>query len=266
MLVVTIHDVAPPTLPAVAALRGQAAEWGAARVTLLAVPNFHGRAPLAEHAPTVDWLRRCSDAGDEVALHGIRHLQSAQTDLRGALRARLFSAGEAEMLGAGAADPDALVRARDELAALVRAPIRGFVAPAWLEPRGFGDVLERLGFEWHETGFAIERLRDRQRIVSPVIGFATRTWARRIASLAWAAALVPAIERAAASRPARIALHPSDLSSASVVAAAARAVRRLAAAYPSTTTAAALGLAPTSGSSIARPDRQPLEHSRGGDD
>ena len=54
MLVVTIHDVAPPTLPAVAALRTLAAGWGAARVTLLAVPNFHGTAPLAGPPPTVD--------------------------------------------------------------------------------------------------------------------------------------------------------------------------------------------------------------------
>lgn len=243
MLVVTIHDVAPPTLPAVAALRELAAGWGATRVTLLAVPNFHGRAPLAEHAPTIDWLRRCGDAGDEVALHGIRHIQSAPAGVLGAVRARLFSAGEAEMLGAGAAEPGALALARDELAALVRAPIRGFVAPAWLEPRGLGDVLARLGFDWHETGLAIERLRDRQKLVSPVIGFATRTWPRQLASLAWAAALVPALEHAAAARPARIALHPSDLASARVIASAARAVRRLAAAYPAATTAAALGLA-----------------------
>ncbi|HEX3765249.1 MAG TPA: hypothetical protein VHW23_41415 [Kofleriaceae bacterium] len=70
------------------------------------------------------------------------------------------------MLGAGAAAPGALARARDELAALVGAPIRGFVAPAWLEPRGLGDVLARIGLDWHETGLAIERLRDRRWIVS----------------------------------------------------------------------------------------------------
>lgn len=44
---------------------------------------------------------------------------------------------------------------------------------AWLEPRGLGDVLAHIGFDWHETGLAIERLRDQRWIVSPVIGFAT---------------------------------------------------------------------------------------------
>jgi len=224
--------------------RAIAAGWGAARVTLLAVPNFHGRSPLAAHPPTVDRLRRCAAGGDEVALHGIRHRQTAPAGVGGALRARLFTAGEAEMLGAGAAHPVALATARDELAALVGAPIRGFVAPAWLEPRGFGDLLSELGFAWHETGLSIERLYDRRRIVAPVIGFATRTRLRMRASLAWAAALLPLIERGTAfERPARIALHPSDLASAPVMIAAARAVRRLAEACPAVTTATALGVA-----------------------
>ena len=243
MLVVTIHDVAPPTLAAVIALRELAARWGAPRATLLAVPNFHGRSPLAEHAPSVDWLRRCADAGDEIALHGLRHVQAAPAGALGALRARAFTAGEAEMLGAGAADPVALARARAELTALVRAPIRGFVAPAWLEPRGFADLLERLGFDWHETGLAIERLRDRRRIVSPVIGFATRTRMRAAASLVWAAALLPVIEQLArTARPARVALHPADLSCSRVLAAAERAVRRLAHTHAAVTTSAALGV------------------------
>ena len=241
MLVVTIHDVAPPTLPAVIALRELARAWGAAQVTLLAVPNFHGRAPLAEHAPTIEWLRRRADAGDEVALHGIRHLQTSHASRFDGLRARVFTAGEAEMLGVGAADPDALAGARDALGDLVGAPIRGFVAPAWLEPRGFGDTLARLGFDWHETGLAIERLRDRRWIASPVVGFATRTRLRALASLAWAALLVPILERAASpARPARIALHPSDLASARVLEAAGRAVSRLARTHPAVTTGRAI--------------------------
>lgn len=255
MLVVTIHDVAPPTLPAVIALRELAGAWGVTRATLLAVPNFHGTAPLADHAPTADWLRRRTDAGDEVALHGRVHLQTAP--IRGpgmapamaiaidALRARAFTSGEAEMLGAGAADPIALAAARDELAALVRAPVRGFVAPAWLEPRGLGDMLADIGFDWHETGLAIERLRDRRSLVSPVIGFATRTALRRSAALAWAALLGPVLQGLAAlGRPARIALHPGDLAAPSVLAAAQRSIRRLLHCCAAVTTAAALDITP----------------------
>src|SRR5262249_42493764 len=182
-------------------------------------------------------------AGGGPARQGPRHTQAAPARPLGALRARAFTAGEAEMLGAGAAAPGPIARARDELRALVHAPIRGFVAPAWLEPRGLGDVLARIGLDWHETGVAIERLRDRRWIVSPVIGFATRTRARLAASLAWAAAMTPLLERASHDRPVRVALHPSDLASPRVLAAAARAVRRLAHGRPAVTTAVALGVA-----------------------
>jgi hypothetical protein len=77
--------------------------------------------------------------------------------------------------------------------------------------------------------------------VSPVIGFATRTRARLTASLAWAAALTPLLARTSPDRPARIALHPSDLASPRVLAAAARAVCRLTRGRPAVTTAVALG-------------------------
>lgn len=240
MLIVTIHDVAPPTLAAAIALRDLATRCGAARATLLAVPNFHGKAPLVAHAPTVRWLRRCADAGDEVALHGLLHMQAAPAGVVGGLRARVATAGEGEMLGAGAADPDALVAARGELSALVGHPIRGFVAPAWLEPPRFAAVLSRIGFGWHETALWIERLRDRRWFASPVVGFATRTRMRAHASLAWAALTLPLLERTAL--PARIALHPGDLSSPRVIAAAERAMRRLVRVHPAVTTSAALEL------------------------
>ncbi len=245
MLVVTIHDVAPPMLAAVMELRSRARRWGATRATLLAVPNYHGVAPLAAHPPTIAWLRRCADAGDEIALHGLRHAQRAPAGALDALRARVFTAGEAEMLGAGAADRRALADARAELGAIVRSPIRGFVAPAWLEPAGFADVLAGLGFGWHETGLALERLRDRRWIASPVIGFATRSRSRTAAALAWAAALTPVLEPLARrGRPARVALHPGDVTSRPVLAAAERAIRRLVGVGAAVTTAVALGLAP----------------------
>lgn len=244
MLIVTIHDVAPPTLPAVTALRELARGWGVAHATLLAVPNFHGTAPLAAHPPTIDWLRHCTDAGDEVALHGRVHLQTAPAAAFDALRARMLTAGEAEMLGAGAADPIALAEARDELGAVVRTAVRGFVAPAWLEPRGFSDVLAHAGFGWHETALGIEGLPDRRRLASPVIGFATRSRLRTAAALAWAGLLTPVLAQLATlDHPARVALHPGDLASSPVLAAAERAIRRLVRDHAAVTTSTALGLA-----------------------
>jgi hypothetical protein len=240
LLVVSIHDVAPPFLAEVSALRARLARWGVGAVTLLAVPDYHGRAPLDGDLATLRWLRRQHGGGDEIALHGIVHRQNRPAvRRRDRLRAALLTAGEGEMLGA--VEPRRLAEARARLARLVGAPIDGFVAPAWLEPAGFERVLAELGFGWHETAFSVARLAgEMRRHRTPVIGFATRTRWRERAAIAWAAALTPLLDRLPSAAPVRVALHPGDLRSVAVMRAAERTVRRLLESHAAVTTTAAL--------------------------
>ncbi|MEZ4404689.1 MAG: DUF2334 domain-containing protein [Kofleriaceae bacterium] len=239
MLITTIHDVAPPMLDQVRDLRARLARWGVARVTLLAIPDYHRRGALAASPSTATWLRGQAAGGDEVALHGLIHRQDAPiTRRRDRVRAALFTAGEGEMLGRGAADPARLAAARTALADLVDAPVAGFVAPAWLEGPTLPAVLAALGFGWHETAWRIERLRPgRPGLTTPVIGFATRSWWRARAACAWAAALAPMV---CAGPVVRVALHPADVTRASVMAGLERVVRRAVATHAPVTTAGAL--------------------------
>lgn len=243
MLIASIHDVAPPFLPEVRELRLRLERWGVGAVTLLAVPDYHGRAPLADDLPTVSWLRHQHGRGDEVALHGLVHRQEGPAlRRRDRWRAAALTAGEGEMLGAGAADPRRLAEARARLARLLDGPVDGFVAPAWLEPAGFAAVLAGLGFAWHETAFTVESLvaDQRRRHRAPVIGFATRTWWRAVAAIGWSAVLAPVLARLPRAAAVRLALHPADLRSPAVMAAAERAVSRLLAHHPAVTTSTAL--------------------------
>lgn len=222
VLVATVHDVAPRWLPEVQALRRALAGWGAARVTLLVVPHFHHGVRTIDHAATLRWLVERRRAGDELALHGYHHVQhGAPRGLVDRARARLWTAGEGECLRPAAPLRDLLDRGRAELAELLPdAP--GFVAPAWLEPRGLPALLARHGFSWHETSRFIEALPARRRFVAPVIGFATRTPLREALSLAWARALLAGSARLPALR---LAVHPADLRSPRVMAALERVVR-----------------------------------------
>jgi len=247
-LLASIHDVAPPHLGAVRRLREELEGWGVGRATLLAVPNFHGENPLGGCPETVRWLRARAAAGDEICLHGHLHRQRAAPGQRvrplDRVRAALFTAHEGECLSLSAeARRRMLDDERRRLEDLIGAGVRGFVAPAWLEPPGFAAHLEEAGFAWHEGSLWIERLAGgRARVRTPVIGFATRSRPRLLASLAWAALLAPALA-AQRARPVRVALHPADAGSPAVMRAAARATRALARRHAPATTAGALGLA-----------------------
>jgi uncharacterized protein len=221
LLAVTIHDVAPRWLSEVRTLRTSLAHWGVPRVTLLAVPHFHHGIRLVDHAATRSWVAQCAEDGDEIALHGYHHVQhGAPTSLIDRARARLWTAGEGECLRPAAPLAELLRRGRDELSQILPSPPAGFVAPAWLEPRGFAITLARLGFSWHETSRFVESLASSspqpspRRISSPAIGYATRTPLREALSLAWARALSAASPLLPVLR---LALHPADLRSSRVM-------------------------------------------------
>jgi predicted deacetylase len=228
MLVASIHDVAPATFDEVQRLRDLLAAWGVDRVTLLAVPEYHHRQRLDDAPEMGRWLRACVAAGDEVCLHGYYHVAEARPrKLVDRLRARLFTDGEGELLGLESHElRRRLILGQAMLETVLGAPVRGFVAPAWLEPSGFADVLLSLGFVWHESRYTVERLHPRKRVCAPLMAFATRTRAREAASLTWVtgvgawAALVPRSRI-------RLALHPRDLESSAVMACAATMARRL---------------------------------------
>lgn len=231
VLNVTIHDVAPRWLSEVRTLRAQLASWGVSRVTLLAVPHFHHGVRLIDDPATRGWLWDCAESGDEIALHGYHHVQAgAPRAWADRVRARLWTAGEGECLRPAAPIAELLRRGRDELARVLPAPPAGFVAPAWLEPRGFARTLARLGFAWHETSRFVEQLdaatspRARpRRVAAPALGFATRTPLREALSLGWARA----VSLAAPCLPAlRLAVHPADLRSARVMASLEAIARR----------------------------------------
>jgi len=247
-LLASIHDVAPPHLAAARTLREELAAASPGPVTLLVVPDFHGRHPLERAPETVRWLRERAAAGDEICLHGGTHM--ARVPIPSGVdraRAAVFTAGEGECLALErAAAHRMLCDGRRLVEDLVGAPVRGFVAPAWLEPRGFATALAACGFAWHEGSLWVERLaapgRAARRVRTPVIGFATRSRIREIAALGWAATLTPLLARAGAGRLARVALHPADLGSFAVVRAARRTLAALARVHAVATYAAALGL------------------------
>ena len=114
ILLASIHDVAPPNLPAIRRLWRLCRE---ARLTpaLLVVPDWHGTAPIEKDPEFLAWLREAVAMGAEVVLHGERHDEVGRPrSFTDNLRAMGKTAREGECLVRPCAEQhDSLSRTRD---------------------------------------------------------------------------------------------------------------------------------------------------------
>ncbi|HEX5181552.1 MAG TPA: polysaccharide deacetylase family protein [Allosphingosinicella sp.] len=234
-LVVSIHDVSPEFEPAVDRLHAQLTRLVRGPISMLVVPDFWRKAPLAGAPAYRAKLRAWADAGVEMLLHGWSH-RDETTRHRGlaSWKARHMTAGEGEFLGLSRAE--AARRLREGRAAVEDAigrPVTGFVAPAWLYGEGAKAALAEEGFEVAEDHFRVWRPGDGAIVArGPVISWASRSRARTLSSLAFAAFA----RRALAPLPTlRIAVHPGDVRKASILDSIEQTVRTAAAGRQSVT-------------------------------
>jgi hypothetical protein len=214
---VSLHDVSPAT----AGETEEALSLCRARglvPALLVVPDHHGRAPLGASPEFCSRLRQLQRAGHEVFLHG--HLHRSRPEHAGREDGRpgrlgwlfaqaVVSGGEAEFSDLTRAEAAARLDAGE--AALVAAGLRieGFVPPAWSMPGWLLPELARRGYRYCEDHLRIFDPASGRARPSVVLNFASRTPARRRASIAWCR-----VARAArALLPTRVAIHPGDLRS-----------------------------------------------------
>lgn len=159
LLVVSIHDVAPPFEEAVRsqieALRG----IGVDRLVLKVVPDWHGEYPLDNQGGLVKLLRDMVDSGSEIVLHGWQH--RAVGSLRGSweqcTRGKLFAGGAAEFLALNREQATQAVSLGQEmLARCGLAPAETFCPPGWLineealqgvRDAGIGHVIRMMSIE-----------------------------------------------------------------------------------------------------------------------
>ena len=206
---VSIHDVSPAFEREIDLALEMTAAIGA-RPALLVVPNFHGRAPLDAHPGYCAKLRALQGAGHEVYLHGFFHKSRdrARRDLAWVYAQKIVSGGEAEFRDLE--PPEAEERLDEGRAVLERAGLRvdGFVAPAWAMHGWLMPLLARRGYAFTEDHLHVYDPAGGVKRASVVLNFASRTPGRLFSSVAWCRAA----KHARAAFPARVAIHPKDMS------------------------------------------------------
>ena len=227
-LLVSIHDVGPRSATEIELLADRLTRLlGGFRFAMLVVPDHWGESPLAADPGFACRLRGWAAEGVEMFVHGWFHRDDAAHKGLARLKAHHLTAGEGEFLDLTAteaarrmADGKALVED------IIGRPASGFVAPAWLYGSSALEALAASGFALAEdhmrvwspqTGATLAR--------GPVITWASRTRARTASSLAFAT-LARTVLRPL--KNVRIAVHPNDVTKASIVSSIDRTVQAFA--------------------------------------
>jgi predicted deacetylase len=228
-LLLSIHDVTPRFEATVERLHDRLCRLtGTGRMAMLVVPDHWGLAPLDRHPAFGAKLRGWADAGVEMFLHGWFHRDdSRHGGGAAAFKAKHMTAGEGEFLGLSRDEARRrLVEGRKLVEDVTGRPVAGFVAPAWLYGEGAKAALCDEGFAMAEDHLRVWRPRDGAVLArGPVISWASRSRARRLSSLAFAALARTALKPLPV---VRIALHPGDANHASLLASIDRTVRAFA--------------------------------------
>lgn len=207
-LIASIHDVSPRFEAEVDRLLDMLQPHVGSRIALLVVPNHWRQSPIIPGSPFANRLRSWAEEGFEIFLHGQYHQDDAgYTSQSDRLKAKWMTAGEGEFLGLSKDEAASRIRSgRALLEDITGQPIAGFIAPAWLYSRGAIEAL---------TESDIPIAEDHTRVWSPskgallshspVITWASRSFARRVASIIAASSL-----RNLPMRDLRVGVHPGD--------------------------------------------------------
>ena len=219
ILLLSLHDVTPRHAERLAQAEALFRRVGAASVTYLLVPRYHGGWPIDDNPGFSQWCRARRTFAVHWCLHGYHHQETPGghdhfPSIGNWVKRRFLTEGEGEFLAIAPAEAaDRIDRGRISYRSCLGADPSGFVAPAWLFNRALIPSLAERGFAWTEDHRRIHRLRDRTPIDAPVITWASRSRARRWAST-WVSSRL--LRRWRESPILRIAVHPCDFDYPSV--------------------------------------------------
>lgn len=208
-LIVSLHDVHPGSWRRYRSFLDELAAAGVGRTSLLAIPNWQGRAPIDESPELAAWLRAAAARDHDICLHGFLHgVMRVRGGVVAQLIGRLYTDREGEFYHLGYREAVRRLRAGRDMLDRVGLEGVGFTPPAWLAGREVLRALADLGFVYTTTLGTVVLPGESLRLRAPTLVFSSRSRWRRRASLSW----VPRWARLAArARVLRIAVHPGDL-------------------------------------------------------
>ncbi|MDQ6655701.1 MAG: polysaccharide deacetylase family protein [Verrucomicrobiota bacterium] len=210
-LIVSVHDVAPPTRAACDAMLRDLARHGVDVCSLLVVPDYHHTGAAMKDGEFVRWLRDLEDAGHEIVIHGYFHERPrrARESFRARLITRSYTSDEGEFYDLEYSEALRRITAAHEQFRAAGLTPRGFIAPAWLLSAAGEQAAADAEMEYTTRLTAVLDLRTRRSFHARSLVYSVRSSWRRKVSLAWNRSLAE-LQRGAPLL--RLGLHPPDIS------------------------------------------------------
>ena len=210
-LVVSLHDVAPPTQHITSTIISELGRHGVRVCSILVVPDYHHQGFFAMHREFVTWLRGLEADGHEIVIHGYFHERPPlkRESLHDKLLTRFYTRNEGEFYDLSYEEAlRRITTARDEFRVQGLKP-RGFIAPAWL----LGDEAERAvcdaQMEYTTRLRSVCDLRSGNVFPARTLVYSAHNAWRRALSRSWNAALFRLLKNKALLR---LSIHPRDYS------------------------------------------------------
>lgn len=216
---VAVHDVSPATWDECRALLAMLDDVGVPRVSLLVVPDFHGRANVLDDAAFVRAMESRLARGDELVLHGYLHVDDAPPPRtpRAFFERRMLTRAEGEFAALDGAAAAARIASGVALFDRLGWPLTGFVPPAWLLGGGARAALAHYAhrFAYVTVRRGLYRLPDWRFERTANLWYSPTSRARRAMSRC---AIALELRHARSQPLLRISLHPQDVRGRGVVA------------------------------------------------
>jgi predicted deacetylase len=224
MLCVSIHDVAPGTWEECARLARAMRSVAEIRLTWLVVPRYHDR--VEDERAMRAGLDAALARGDELALHGYTHLDTARAanGLRQRFLRGVYTQREGEFAALAAEEARERIALGLEWFRQRDWPVAGFVPPAWLLGEAAWRVLPEFAFSYTTTFARFHLLRQGRSVFAPSLVYTARNRTGRALSPLAAGAVARCMARGPLMR---LSLHPPDVRHPRLVAHAQRLVERM---------------------------------------
>ena len=208
-LVVSIHDLAPFNRDVVDSIVTRLARLGIPVVSLLVVPNYHHRQPMAEDPSFISWLRDLEAQGHEIVIHGYFHKRPARPNETTTEKwiTQSYTRGEGEFFDLNYDEAFRRITSAREIFDASGLKPRGFIAPAWLLNKEGERAARDAGMEYTTRLQTVSDLRSGQHFPAQSLVYSVHSKWRRAVSLAWNKTLFGL----SGSKPlVRVSIHPPD--------------------------------------------------------